>query len=116
MAFVPHHKHDVFVSYAHVDDQPLPGAEDGWVTTLVKGLKTRLAQRLGRSDAYSPWIDHELSGHVRITPQTLDTLRETAMLLVILSPGYVACTLAIGAKANGWTIGAGCEKTARPVL
>ena len=64
MAFIPNYKYDIFVSYAHVDDQPLPGAEEGWVTTLIKGLKTGLNQKLGRSDIYRLWIDHELSRHV----------------------------------------------------
>lgn len=90
MAFVPGHKHDIFVSYAHVDDKPLPGAEKGWVTTLVGCLMTRLAQKLGRSDAYSLWMDHELSGREPITPQLMENLQQTATLIIILSPGYVA--------------------------
>lgn len=90
MTFVPRRKYDIFVSYAHVDDKPLHGVKDGWVTFLVKSLKTKLAQKLGRSDAYKLWIDQELSRHVRITPQITDTLQETAILLVIMSPGYVA--------------------------
>ena len=90
MAFVPQYGYDIFVSYAHVDDNPLPGAEIGWVTNLVTCIKTRLAQMLGRNDSYSLWMDHELSGHVPITPQIIGTLRQTATLVVVLSPGYVA--------------------------
>ena len=26
---------DIFVSYAHVDDDPLPGIQTGWVSTFV---------------------------------------------------------------------------------
>lgn len=90
MAFVPNYKHDIFISYAHVDDQVESSTDEGWVTTLVKGLKTRLAQKLGRSDAYKLWFDHDLSRHVRITPQIMDALEKTAILIVILSPGYIA--------------------------
>ncbi len=89
MTFVPNYENDIFVSYAHVDNQVEPGADEGWVTTLVKGLKTKLAQKLGRSDAYKLWIDPQLSRHVRITPQIMHTLKKTAILVVILSPGYV---------------------------
>ena len=53
MVFVPGYEHDIFVSYAHVDDQPLPGAEQGWITTLIDGLKNRLGANLGRMNAYS---------------------------------------------------------------
>ncbi|MEM7350748.1 MAG: toll/interleukin-1 receptor domain-containing protein [Acidobacteriota bacterium] len=90
MAFVPDYKHDIFVSYAHVDDLPFPGVEKGWVTTLVETLEILLAQKLGRKEAYSLWMDHQLSRHVDLTPEILDTLGQTATLLVILSPGYMA--------------------------
>ena len=62
MAFVPGYEHDIFVSYAPVDNRPLYGATKGWVTTLIENLKTLLAQKLGSSDAYSLWIDFELAG------------------------------------------------------
>lgn len=90
MAFVSQYEHDIFISYAHVDDELLPGADLGWVTTLEKGLRTRLAQQLGRDDAFSLWMDPHLARHQAVTPQILKTLRSTAVLVVILSPGYVA--------------------------
>jgi hypothetical protein len=90
MAFVPWCEHDVFVSYAHVDDDLLPGTEHGWVTTLVQCVRTRLAQILGRSDSYSLWMDHELSGNVSVTQQLTAAFRGTATLVVVLSPGYTA--------------------------
>lgn len=90
MAFVPNYEHDIFISYAHVDDEPEDGTPVGWVTTLVNGLKRKLAQLLGRSDAYDLWMDYELSRHVQITPQIMEALQKTAALVVILSPGYVA--------------------------
>jgi hypothetical protein len=88
--YVPNYKHDLFISYAHVDNLPIPGAERGWVSTLVGHVKTRLAEKLGRSDAFDLWMDYELSGHEQLTPQILDAARQSALLLVVLSPGYVA--------------------------
>lgn len=82
--------HDLFVSYAHVDDALLPGANEGWVSVLVGFLETRLSQRLGRSDAYSLWMDHEVLGVHPLTPQILDKVQRTALLIVVLSPGYLA--------------------------
>jgi TIR domain len=90
MAYLPQYEYDIFVSYAHVDDDPLPGANEGWVSTLVRSLKTRLAQKLGRSDAYSLWMDHELFGSEPVSSQILGKLHRAAMLVVVLSPGYVA--------------------------
>ena len=41
MPFVPGYRHDIFVSYAHVDDKPLLGAKEGWVTILVAARRAR---------------------------------------------------------------------------
>ena len=81
--------YDIFVSYAHVDDQPMPGAAQGWVTTFANCIKTKLAQKLGRNDAYALWMDYELRGGQPITPHILDKLQRSAMLFVVLSPGYL---------------------------
>lgn len=90
MAFVPGYEYDIFISYAHVDDIPDAGAEKGWVTTLINSLRTRLAQRLGRSDAFKIWMDPELANRGSLTPQILDAIRKSATIVIILSPGYLA--------------------------
>ncbi len=90
MAYVPGFDYDIFVSYAHVDDLPDVEGEDGWVTTLVKVLQNRLAQALGRREAFSLWMDHQLARHVEITPKIVTSLEKTATLMAVLSPGYLA--------------------------
>jgi hypothetical protein len=89
MSYVPNYKNDIFVSYAIVDDNPFPGVQTGWVTTLINSIQIRLAQRLGRSDAYTLWMDHQLARHVKLTPQIMDALRQTAIMIIVLSPGYL---------------------------
>ena len=88
-AFVPDCEHDIFISYAHVDNQPDPGKNEGWVSTLIKVVRNRLSQKLGRSDAYSLWMDPQLSRHCSITPEIINALQKSATMLVILSPGYL---------------------------
>jgi hypothetical protein len=90
MPYVPGFAHDIFVSYAQVDDLTDQDGVDGWVTTLIKKLSNRLAQLLGRRDNFSIWFDHYLSHHVNITPEIMAALEETATLVVVLSPGYLA--------------------------
>jgi len=82
--------HDVFISYAHVDDKPLPGAAKGWVSTFVVGLKNMLAQEMGRSDAYRLWMDYELRGNDAITPKIHEILDGSGPLVLFLSKGYLA--------------------------
>ena len=85
MAYVHDYDHDVFVSYAHLDDQ----GETAWVTNLVRHLDTELSQRLGTKDLRI-WIDHNLDGNRPLTPEIMQAIRRSATLLVIMSPGYIA--------------------------
>ncbi len=90
MTFVPGYEHDIFVSYAHVNDEAPVGTDTGWVTTFVNGLKRELAQRLGRADAYSLWMDHELAGNVPVTQEIMANLSQSATLIVVFSQAYAA--------------------------
>lgn len=88
MAFVPGYDHDIFVSYAHVDDVPLVDG-GGWVSTFVQQLRRLLAMRLGRADAYSIWMDQRLIGSEPFPEALLNNIRQSAALIIILSPGYL---------------------------
>jgi hypothetical protein len=97
MAFIPGYDHDVFVSYAHVDDQPFIDAaaglerSSGWVSTLVRHLKNELAQKIGRSDAVSVWFDsNNLRSNHKLIDEIAARLERAAMFVAILSPGYIA--------------------------
>lgn len=81
---------DVFVSYAHVDNDPLPGADKGWVTNFVNGLKIHLNKKVGRKEGYKLWMDYELRGNEPVTPSIHTELDTTATLLLFLSPAYLA--------------------------
>jgi hypothetical protein len=83
------YKHDIFISYAHVDNEPLEGIQEGWVSIFSQNLRKGLMRKLGRSDV-SVWMDHrDLLGHASLTSQIMEALRETATFLVIVSPGYL---------------------------
>ncbi|MGE5777960.1 MAG: TIR domain-containing protein [Hyphomicrobiales bacterium] len=82
--------YDTFLSYAHVDDRPVPNAEDdkGWITIFYETLQIEVQNRLGRTDV-ELWKDDELSYHKSLTRQLVDTVRASAILIVMLSPGYI---------------------------
>jgi hypothetical protein len=50
----------VFISYAHIDDQPYEEGARGWVTHFVDGLQKALWQKTGDSQI-SCWMDHRLA-------------------------------------------------------
>lgn len=83
-------QYDIFVSYAHVDNACMPGETQGWVSALMATLEVYLQQKLGRRESYSIWRDPELPGNVPLTPEILDAVRHASILLLVLSPGYVA--------------------------
>ena len=90
MSFVPGYEHDIFISYASVDDHPPVNVEKGWVTTLVTELERVLAEELGRSGCASIWMDYQLGSNDALTPTLLSAIDRSATLLVVLSPGYMA--------------------------
>jgi hypothetical protein len=84
MAFVPDCDQDVFVSYAHLDNQ----GESAWVTTLVRHLDTEVRQRLGTKDLRI-WIDDSIDGNRPLTAEILRVMQRSAILLVVMSPSYL---------------------------
>ncbi|CAN2039562.1 hypothetical protein GMMP15_1330014 [Candidatus Magnetomoraceae bacterium gMMP-15] len=56
---------------------------------MVNDLKTQLAKKFGRSNSFDLWQDLRLSRHKKITPEIIEAVQNTKILLVILSPGYL---------------------------
>ena len=92
MAFVPGYDNDVFISYAHVDNEPIDygGISTGWVTCLKQQLQKLIDQQLGRKSAARIWMDlDDLAGNESVTPTLDGAVRKTATLVVVLSNGYL---------------------------
>jgi hypothetical protein len=96
MAFVPGFEQDVFISYAHVDDEPFldaagPDQSAGWVTRFVRLLKNEPAQKVGRAEGFTVWFDsHNLRGNHTLNEEIATKLDRAANFVAILSPSYVA--------------------------
>jgi hypothetical protein len=83
MAHIPGATHDLFVSYAHVDNA------QAWVDHLVDKVRVEVCQRLGARD-FSIFVDRDqVQGNRPITPTILDAVRGSALLMVVMSPGYL---------------------------
>jgi TIR domain len=96
MAFVPNYDQDVFISYAHVDNEPYfdaekPDQSSGWVTTFVRLLTNELAQKVGRKEKFTVWFDAiNLRGNHALTAEIKAKLERAANFVAILSPPYLA--------------------------
>lgn len=89
MGFLRDFEHDTFVSYAHLDNEPMAPVTIGWVTTLVGELR-KIVQRKVGSREVDVWMDYRLAGNVGLTDQLLDGVERSATLLVVMSPSYAA--------------------------
>ena len=75
---------DVFISYAHIDNQPLLEDSKGWVTRFHRILETRLAQLLGAKPKI--WRDEKLQGNDKFGPEILEQFPKVALLVSVLTP------------------------------
>ena len=87
MGFLPGFKFELFVSYAHLDDQPVFGQKLGWVTVLKENLNTAISGKLGTKSDF--WMDDRLVSQATFSSPILDGLKGSAALLVIASPAYL---------------------------
>lgn len=80
----------IFISYAHIDNQPVSGEEKGWITHLINNLRNELNRKMGRVENYELWMDFRLKGSDELTPAIEDQLAKTHALVILLSPGWIA--------------------------
>ena len=84
---------DIFISYAHLDNQPLMKDSEGWVSQFHRALEVRIDQLLGRKSAV--WRDPKLQGNDYYEDTIVDQLPMAAVLVSVFTPRYVhskSCT------------------------
>jgi serine/threonine protein kinase len=100
-ALVSGFRHDLFVCYCAGDDEPPPGSGSaGWVMTLIDSLDWRLRQLNGDRAGLSVWMDDELARQPQWSDALAGRLEQTAMVLLVFSPGWMAS--AWNQKAGGF--------------
>ena len=77
---------DIFVSYAHVDNEPFDNPQ-GWVDRFDQKLRLRVAQLLGSPP--SVWRDTRLQGNEYFAGSIGDGISSTRLMLSVISPRYV---------------------------
>ena len=87
MTTLPNFENDLFISYAHIDNQPLAAGMKGWVETFHERLKDRLPQITG--EPVSVWRDPKLEGNDVFADALVTRLSKAAILVVVVSPRYV---------------------------
>jgi len=78
---------DVFISYAHIDDQPLTEGEKGWITQFHRVLEVRLGQLLGEKP--NIWRDQKIQGNDIFDEKIMNAFKEAKVMISIMSPRYI---------------------------
>jgi len=90
MAYIPGYDYDIFISYAHLDNEMLPGQEQGWIETFYKSLNLKLAQRVGKADAVKIWWDSKRLDGSKLFDQSIqDGVQNSAIMISLISPSYL---------------------------
>jgi hypothetical protein len=92
---------DIFISYAHVDNESLEESRDGWVAHFQHALEVRIAQLLGKRPKI--WRDPKLQGNDIFADTLLQQLPKTALLVSVFSPRYVQSEWCLRELQEFWT-------------
>ncbi len=87
-AYIPGYESDIFISYAHVDNETDFDDQDGWVDQFRKLLAVRLAKRFGRMDTIKIWWDDHLERGQLFDVTIEKAIKGSAIFLALTSPGY----------------------------
>jgi len=85
---------DVFISYRHLDNELHDEQGKGWIDNFHERFESVLGETLG----YEPsiWRDPRLPGNVYFADVLEERIRNTAVMISILSPGYLQSEWCIG--------------------
>jgi len=78
---------DIFISYAHIDDESLIADRKGWISEFHRALEIRLAQLMGIKPII--WRDPALQGNHVFDQEIVDQFSRVAIMISILTPRYV---------------------------
>ena len=90
MSQVTGYDNDVFISYSHIDNQSLGDERGGWVDIFHEHLQNFVNVHLGKRAKV--WRDKRLSGAETFSSEIEQQLRSSAVLVSVLSPGYMQST------------------------
>jgi len=87
MAYVPGYNYDIFISFAHGDNDTFPGMSGGWVDQFHEQLENWLARRRDL-EGLRIWRDQELHGNTDFDLAIENKIDSTALFFVLHSRVY----------------------------
>jgi hypothetical protein len=87
LGFVPGYQNDIFISYSHIDNDPIIDGKPGWVDFFEDLLRKRVRVRLGGE--IKIFRDPQLRRYGSFSDQLIAQLSSSAVFICILSPRYI---------------------------
>ncbi len=78
---------DIFISYAHIDNEAMTEEDKGWISQFHKVLGTRVAQLTGEKP--SIWRDQKLGGNDVFDQAIVHQFCNARVMISIMSPRYL---------------------------
>jgi len=79
--------YDIFISYAHIDNQTISKDHKGWVELFHRALEIRLGQISGSNPKI--WRDPKINGNDYFDNTILNKILDAAALVAVFSPRYL---------------------------
>lgn len=80
-------RNDLFISYSHIDNQPIRPEDKGWISRFHASLEALLSMRMGQTAKI--WRDDKLQGNDIFSDEIIQQFAHTAVFLSILTPRYL---------------------------
>lgn len=84
---MPDYKTDVFISYAHLDNQSKNEDIEGWISRFHSELDRVLSMRMG--EKVNIWRDDKLQGNDQFSDEIHEQFVSTALMISVVSPRYI---------------------------
>jgi serine/threonine protein kinase len=80
-------KHDLYISYAHLDNEAQLAGQEGWISAFHRSLEVRVGQLLGKKPVI--FRDPKSHGDDTFDESQLEHVPISALLITVLSPRYI---------------------------
>ncbi|MEQ9440883.1 MAG: hypothetical protein RIG62_17685 [Cyclobacteriaceae bacterium] len=76
-----------FISYAHIDNQPIREDDEGWISNFHTSLESLVSMKLGEN--VHIWRDNKLKGMDIFSDEIVQQFPKTALLISVITPRYI---------------------------
>lgn len=76
-----------FISYAHIDNQPISDEDEGWISSFHELLQSMVSMKLG--EKVNIWRDNKLRGSDIFSDEIVQQFPKTAIFISVITPRYI---------------------------